>query len=127
VLALNPDDPIAYYNVGRAYQAMTPPQQMDAFWYFSKAVTAKGRRRRNLNRSDIPTEADRELSGRKRLRQPDGCRAERLLQLASTSAERPESYKLPSSADLDTVRNGPPVMTIASVVTDLKLAAIKPK
>src|SRR5216684_7266933 len=42
VLALNPDDPIAYYNVGRAYQAMNPPQQMDAFWYFAKAVTAKG-------------------------------------------------------------------------------------
>src|SRR5260370_19649161 len=42
VLALNPDDPVAYYNVGRAYQAITPPQQMDAFWYFAKAVTAKG-------------------------------------------------------------------------------------
>ena len=42
VLVLNPDDPIAYYNVGKAYQAMTPPQQMDAFWYFAKAVTAKG-------------------------------------------------------------------------------------
>jgi len=42
VLALNPDDPIANYNLGRAYQAMTPPQQMDAFWYFAKAVTAKG-------------------------------------------------------------------------------------
>jgi len=51
VLALNPDDPIAYYNVGRAYQAMTPPQQMDAFWYFAKAVTAKGRRRLSLSRS----------------------------------------------------------------------------
>src|SRR5712664_4646458 len=41
-LALNPDDPITNYNLGRAYQAMTPPQQMDAFWYFAKAVAAKG-------------------------------------------------------------------------------------
>jgi len=34
---------------------------------------------------------------------------------------------LPSSADLDTVRNGPPVMTIASVVTDLKAGGDKAK
>jgi len=34
---------------------------------------------------------------------------------------------LPSSADLDAVRNGPPVMTIASVVTDLKAGGDKAK
>src|SRR5947208_8266168 len=42
VLALNPDDPVTSYNLGRAYQAMSPPQQMDAFWAFARAVTAKG-------------------------------------------------------------------------------------
>ena len=128
VLALNPDDPVAYYNVGRAYQAMTPPQQMDAFWYFAKAVTAKG-----------ATEAQsRQIKGylRKLVANYQGgnvcdsltdAQMNELLQLAGTSAERPESYKLPSSADLDAVRNGPPVMTIASVVDDLKAGGDKAK
>src|SRR5882724_2620529 len=128
VLVLNPDDPVAYYNVGRAYQAMTPPQQMDAFWYFGKAVTAKG-----------ATEAQsRQIKGylRKLVANYQGgnvcdsltdAELNELLQLAGTSAERPESYKLPSSADLDAVRNGPPVMTIASVVADLKAGGDKAK
>jgi hypothetical protein len=128
VLALNPDDPIAYYNVGRAYQAMTPPQQMDAFWYFAKAVTAKG-----------ATEAQsRQIKAylRKLVANYQGgnvcdsltdAQMNELLQLAGTSAERPESYKLPSSADLDAVRNGPPVMTIASVAADLKAGGDKAK
>ena len=128
VLALNPDDPVAYYNVGRSYQAMTPPQQMDAFWYFGKAVTAKG-----------ATEAQsRQIKGylRKLVANYQGgnvcdsltdAQMNELLQLAGTSAERPESYKLPSSADLDAVRNGPPVMTIASVVDDLKAGGDKAK
>jgi hypothetical protein len=47
-----------------------------------------------------------------------------LLQLASTSVERPASYKIPSAADLDAVRKD---MTIASVVTDLKAGGEKAK
>ena len=42
ILALTPDDLSTNYNLGKAYMAMTPPQQMDAFWYFAKAVTSKG-------------------------------------------------------------------------------------
>ena len=41
VLEKNPDDAITAYKIGQAYMAMSPPQQMDAFWYFAKAVTAK--------------------------------------------------------------------------------------
>src|SRR6266403_1292615 len=41
VLEKNPDDAITSYKIGQAYMAMNPPQQMDAFWYFAKAVTAK--------------------------------------------------------------------------------------
>src|SRR5208283_5839077 len=47
-----------------------------------------------------------------------------LLQLAANSPERPASYKLPSSADLDAARKD---MTIASVVTDLKAGGDKAK
>jgi len=128
VLALNPDDPITNYNLGRAYQAMTPPQQMDAFWYFAKAVTAKG-----------ATEAQsRQIKAylRKLVANYQGgnvCESltdgelNELLQLATSTAERPESYKMASNADLDAVRNGPPVMTIASVVDDLKAGGDKAK
>ena len=128
VLVLNPDDPIANYNIGRAYQAMTPPQQMDAFWYFAKAVTAKG-----------ATETQsRQIKGylRKLVVNYQGgnvcenltdAELNELLQLAGTSAERPESYKLASSADLDAARNGPPAMTIKSVVDDLKAGGDKAK
>src|SRR5256885_5832005 len=41
VLALTPDDAITSYKIGQAYMSMNPPQQMDAFWYFAKAATAK--------------------------------------------------------------------------------------
>jgi hypothetical protein len=47
-----------------------------------------------------------------------------LLQLASTSAERSASYKLPSAADLDAARKD---MTIASVIADLKAGGDKAK
>jgi hypothetical protein len=128
VLALNADDPVANYNLGRAYQAMTPPQQMDAFWAFARAVTAKG-----------ATEAQsRQIKTylRKLLANYQGgnvcdtltdAELNELLQLAGSSADRPDSYKLASSADLDAVRNGPPVMTIASVVADLKTGGDKGK
>jgi hypothetical protein len=128
VLVLNPDDPIAYYNVGRAYQAMTPPQQMDAFWYFAKAVTAKG--------ATEPQSRQIKTYLRKLVANYQGgnvCESltdaelNELLQLAGTSAERPEGYKMASSADLDAVRSGPPVMTIASVFTDLKAGGDKAK
>jgi hypothetical protein len=47
-----------------------------------------------------------------------------LLQLAGSSADRPDSYKLPASADLDATRKD---MTIASVMTDLKGGGDKAK
>jgi hypothetical protein len=128
VLALNPDDPVAYYNVGRAYQAMTPPQQMDAFWYFAKAVTAKGAT--EAQSRQIKTYLRKLIAnyqGGNVCESLTDAELNELLQLASTSAERPESYKLPSSADLDAVRSGPPVMTIASVVDDLKAGGDKAK
>jgi tetratricopeptide (TPR) repeat protein len=125
VLVLNPDDPIAYYNIGRADQAMTPPQQMDAFWNFAKAVTAKG-----------ATEAQsRQIKGylRKVLANFQGgsvcdsltdAEMNELTQLAGSSADRPSSYNLPSAADLSAAQKD---MTIASVVADLKAGGDKGK
>src|SRR5208283_4682418 len=47
-----------------------------------------------------------------------------MLQLASSSVDRPASYKLPSSADLDNARAS---MNIASVFADLKAGGDKAK
>jgi len=47
-----------------------------------------------------------------------------LLQLASSSVDRPSTYKLPSAADLEAARKD---MTIASVVADLKAGGDKAK
>ena len=125
VLALNPDDPVTSYNLGRAYQAMSPPQQMDAFWAFARAVTAKG-----------ATEAQsKQIKGylRKLLANYQGgtvcdsltdAELNELLQLAGSSAERPASYSLPSAADLSAAQKD---MTIASVVTELKAGGDKSK
>ncbi len=125
VLALNPDDLTTNYNLGRAYQAMTPPQQMDAFWYFGKAVTAKGA---------TQAQADKVKKYLKNLlvnyqggnvcdSLTDGELNE-LLQLAGSSTERAASYSLPSAADISAVQKN---MTIATVFADLKAGGDKSK
>jgi tetratricopeptide (TPR) repeat protein len=125
VLEKNPDDAITSYKIGQAYMAMNPPQQMDAFWYFAKAVSAK-----NAN----PTQANQVKSYlRKLIANFQGgnvcdtltdAELNELLQLAGTSADRPATYKLPSAADLDAARKD---MTIASVIADLKAGGDKAK
>ncbi len=100
VLALNPDDAITSYRLGLAYMAMTPPQQMNAFWAIARAVTAKGATQAqsakvkdylrklivNYQQAACDNLTDAELN--------------ELLQLASSSPDRPDSYKLPSADDL---------------------------
>ncbi len=40
--ALDPTDPGPWYQIGRAYLAMNPPQTMDAFWVIARSVSLKG-------------------------------------------------------------------------------------
>src|SRR5208282_5075446 len=115
MLGLNPDDGVTSYRLGLAYEALTPPQHMDAFWSIARAVSAKGAteaqskkvkdylRKLIVNYQQAACEnlTDAELA--------------ELLQLAGSSADRPASYNIPSSADLDAVRKD---MTIKSVVED---------
>ena len=124
VLALNPDDGITSYRLGLAYESLNPPQHMDAFWAIARAVGAKGATQAqsakvkdylrklivNYQQAACDNLTDAELA--------------ELLQLAASSAERPASYSLPSSADLDGARKD---MTIASVVADLKAGGDKSK
>lgn len=125
VLALNPDDLTTNYNLGRAYQSMTPPQQMDAFWYFAKAVTTKGA---TQAQADKVKKYLRSLlvnyqGGNVCDNLTDGELNE-LLQLAGTAAERPGSYSMPGAAEIAAVQKE---MNIASAFTDLKAGGDKSK
>jgi tetratricopeptide (TPR) repeat protein len=124
VLALNPDDAITSYRLGLAYMGMTPPQQMDAFWSIARAVTAKGATQAqsakvkdylrklivNYQQAACDNLTDAELN--------------ELLQLASSSPSRPDTYKLPSADDLTAARKD---MTMKSVIDDLKAGGDKGK
>ena len=124
VLALNPDDAITSYRVGLAYMGMTPPQQMNAFWSIARAVTAKGATQAqsakvkdylrklivNYQQAACDNLTDAELN--------------ELLQLASSSPDRPDSYKLPGADDLTAARKD---MTMKSVIDDLKAGGDKAK
>jgi tetratricopeptide (TPR) repeat protein len=125
VLEKNPDDAITAYKIGQAYMAMTPPQQMDAFWYFAKAVSAKNANQQQA--TQVKTYLRKLIANHQGGNVCDNltdAELNELLQLAGTSATRPDSYKLPSAADLDAARKD---MTIASVIADLKAGGDKAK
>ncbi|HYK38794.1 MAG TPA: hypothetical protein VEU98_02150, partial [Candidatus Eremiobacteraceae bacterium] len=125
VLAINPDDAVAHYLLGKTDLAMNPAHTMDGYWQVAKAITSKG-----------ATDAQKkQLTGYLKgliVKYQGGTVCDslsdsefnELLQLAGSSADRPDSYKLLSSADLDAARKD---MTIASVITDLKAGGDKAK
>jgi tetratricopeptide (TPR) repeat protein len=122
VLVLTPDDPITAYRIGQAYMAMTPPQQMDAFWYFAKATKNPNQAQAN----QVKTYLRKLIQNYQQAACDNLVDAElnELLQLAGSSADRPSTYTLPSAADLDVARKD---MTIASVITELKAGGDKAK
>jgi hypothetical protein len=125
VLGLAPDDLLSNFKIAQAYMAVTPPQPLEALWYYARAATNK-----NANEQQ-----SKSIKGylRKVINNYQGgtvCDAltdaemNELLQLAPNSVDRPASYKLVSSADLDAARKD---MTVASVATDLKAGGDKAK
>jgi len=124
VLALKPDDAITSYSLGKVYLAMNPPQTMDAFWVIARAVTSKSAT--DAQSKQIKTYLRKLLQNYQQAACDSLTDAElnELLQLAGSSADRPDSYKLASAADLSNAQKD---MTIASVVTDLKAGGDKAK
>jgi tetratricopeptide (TPR) repeat protein len=123
-LALNPDEAITNYNVGRAYLALTPPQTMDGFWYVARGAASK-----NATQAQSKQLKDylRKLMQNYQQATCDSlvdAQLNELLQLAAGSADRPTSYNLPSAADLTTAQKD---MTILSVINDLKAGGDKAK
>jgi len=125
ILAVNPDEPVTHYNMGKAYLAMNPPKQLDAFWSIAKAITSKAAtdaQKKQLN--PYLKKLILAYQGGTVCDSLSDSEYSELLQLAGSSADRPESYKLLSAADLDAARKD---MTIASVITDLKAGGDKAK
>jgi len=125
VLALNPEDAVSTYQLGRAYSCLNPPQPIDAFWYYARAVTSKGATQKQADqiKKFLKGSVTNYQGGNVCDSLTDGEMNE-LTQLASSSAERPSSYSLPSAADIAAVQKD---MTIASVFTDLKAGGDKSK
>jgi len=116
-----PTDPVLRFRLGVAYLQMQPPQTLDGFWALAQSISLKG-----------PTEAQVRPYLRKQLLnyQQPACehlidaQMNELISLAATSPTRPDTYKFPSSAELEAARKD---MTIASVVSDLKAGGDKAK
>lgn len=124
-LTLNPDDAISSYRLGLAYNSMTPPQPIDAFWAIARAVTSKGATQaQSAKVKDYLRKLIINYQGGTVCDSLTDAELNELLQLASSSPERPSSYSVPSAADLAAAQKD---MTIASVITDLKAGGDKGK
>jgi hypothetical protein len=125
VLAITPDDLISNFNSGKAYMALTPPQQLDALWYYARAATAKSAsEQQSKSVKTFIRKLIANYQGGTVCDTLTDAEMSELLQLAPNSVDRPTTYKLYSSADLDAGRKD---MTIATVVTDLKSGGEKAK
>jgi hypothetical protein len=123
-LTLKPDDPIMEYNLGKAELSTTPPQTLDAFWAIARGAGAKSATAKQS--TELKAYLRKLLANYQQAACDNLTDAElnELLQLSAATAARPDSYKLPSAADLDAARKD---MTIASVITDLKAGGDKGK
>ena len=110
-----------YYRLGVADLLEEPPQSLDGFWALARAAALKG-----------PVEAQARDYLRKRMLayQQLGCenlidaQMNELITLAAGAADRPATYSIPSTADLDKIRQQ---STILTVLSDLKAGGDKAK
>ena len=125
VLAMTPDDLTANFNLGKAYSCTTPPQQLEAIWSYARAASSKNaNEKQSKSVKDYLHKLVVNFQGGTVCDSLTDAEINELLQLAASSVDRPASYKLFSSADLDAARTS---MTIASVFTDMKAGGDKAK
>jgi tetratricopeptide (TPR) repeat protein len=119
-LAANPNDAVTYFRLGIAYLQMEPSQAMDGFWALARSVALKG-----------PGEAQVRTYLHNRLAnyQQTGCdklvndQMNELIALAGSSAERPATFKIPSAAELQKMREDPS----SNFIADLQAGGEKAK
>jgi serine/threonine protein kinase len=116
-LVLDPEDGNATYQLGLGYWGVKPPRQLDAFWALARSATAKSRGEPQAQ--EIKTYLKKLMLSYEQTACPSlvDTQLNELMQVAGSSLERPESYTLPSKADLDAARN---VMSFTTVVADIK-------
>ncbi len=125
ILAMNPDDAVSSYQLGRAYMCANPPQQMDAFWAIARAVTSKtATQAQSAKVKDYLRKLIANYQGGTVCDSLTDAELNELLQLSGSSVARPESYTLASAADIAAAQKD---MNIASVVADLKAGGAKGK
>jgi len=115
---------ITEYRLGTAYLGSNPPQQMDGFWHVARAITSKGATQQQV--TQLKTYLRKLVVNYQQAACDNLIDAEfnELLQLAGSSPDKPDTYKIPSAVDLDAARKD---MTIASVITELKVGGDKAK
>jgi len=109
--ALDPTDSVSWYKIGNAYRAMTPPQDMDAFWAYARAVS--------LKKPDAASQADfdkQKMQIHDYLKklvinyQQAACdklvddEVNQMITLAAGSPDRPATFTLYSADDLNKAR-----------------------
>src|SRR5215471_11064880 len=115
---------ITEYRLGTAYLGSNPPQQMGGFWHVGRAITSKGATQQQVTQMKAYL---RKLIVNYQQAACDNlidAEFNELLQLAGSAPDKPDTYKIPSAADLDAARKD---MTIASVIADLKAGGDKAK
>jgi tetratricopeptide (TPR) repeat protein len=117
----NPKDAISYYREGLAYLGEAPPQSVDGFWALARSI--------NLGVPDADKIKDYLRKAILVYEQP-GCdssvdaQLSELLTLAGTSGDRPATYTIPATADLQKIAAS---STILTVLTDLSGGGDKAK
>jgi tetratricopeptide (TPR) repeat protein len=99
VLAVNPNDALTTYNLGRAYLQQDPPKYMDGFWSVARAIALKIQ----PGEAQVRTYLKNQLI---RYQNPlcdtlVDAQLNELIALAASSGDRPASFSIPSRADLD--------------------------
>src|SRR5262249_7080330 len=91
-----------HFNMGKAYLATNPPQQMDGFWHIAKAITSKSA---NDTQKKQLTPYLKKLilayQGGTVCDTLSDSEFNELLQLAGSTADRPDTYRPQISGDLD--------------------------
>jgi len=121
VLAINPNDPITSYRLGLAYIGMNPPQSLDGFWALARAIDLK------IPQSDMIKDYLRKSIINYEQANCDSlidAQLSELLQLAANAPERPQTYSIPSAADLQKIVQA---STIITVISDLSAGGDKAK
>ena len=120
-LAITPTDPVANYRLGLAYLQSTPTQSLDGFWSLARAInlkipqgdSVKDYLRKtiiNYEQPNCDSLVDAQLS--------------ELLQLSANAQTRPDTYTIPSAADIQKIAQA---STIISVIGDLSGGGDKAK